>query len=166
MTHVVRPLVRRLRRSTRGQSLVEFALLVPVLMVFVVTVIDFGKLFFTYQVITNAAREGARRAALADEDITDASVEEAIRESLDPIADPGDISFVVNEDDGCAAMTGVAGDKVLVYRCGWDGTSEDDSQAEVGIQVDYQTVLMGSFLNWTTGQSRFPLKTRMVMRNE
>jgi len=167
MTHAVRSFVRRLRRSSRGQSLVEFALLVPVLMVFVVTVIDFGKLFFTYQVITNAAREGARRAALADEDITDATVEDAIRESLEPIADAAEISFVAaNPDGSCPPMTGSAGDVVLVYGCGWDGTSEDDTQAQVGIHLDYETVLLGRFLDLTTGQATFPLKTRMVMRNE
>ncbi|MDY6992695.1 MAG: TadE family protein [Pseudomonadota bacterium] len=46
-------------RSKRGQSMVEFALLLPLLLVLVVSTIDLGRLFFTKIVITNAARESA-----------------------------------------------------------------------------------------------------------
>jgi uncharacterized protein (UPF0333 family) len=167
MTYIVRSLVHRLRRRTRGQALVEFALLTPVLMVFVVGVIDFGKLFYTYQVITNAAREGARRAALADDKITDAVIQDAIRASLAPVADAADVSFVAKNADGsCPPMSGTAGNVVLVYGCGWSGTPALDPEAVVGIHMDYKTVLLGRFLKMTTGEKTFPLKTRMVMRNE
>jgi Flp pilus assembly protein TadG len=46
-------------RSVRGQSMVEFALLLPLLLVLIVSTIELGRLFFTKIVITNAAREGA-----------------------------------------------------------------------------------------------------------
>jgi len=49
---------RRNKRS-RGQGLVEFALLLPLLLVIVVTTIELGRLLFTQIVITNASREGA-----------------------------------------------------------------------------------------------------------
>ncbi len=49
---------RRNKRS-RGQGLVEFALLLPLLLVIVVTTIELGRLLYTQIVITNAAREGA-----------------------------------------------------------------------------------------------------------
>lgn len=48
---------RRARR--RGQALVEFALIVPILLFLLVIAIDFGRLFFSYIQINNAAREGA-----------------------------------------------------------------------------------------------------------
>jgi Flp pilus assembly protein TadG len=47
----------------RGQALVEFALIVPVLLLMLVIAIDFGRLFFSYIETTNAAREGANYAA-------------------------------------------------------------------------------------------------------
>lgn len=167
MTHAVRTLLRRLGRSTRGQSVVEFALLIPAIMVFVVSVIDFGKLFYTYQIITNAAREGARYAALADAKITDAVVQQAIRKSLEPIADAGAISFVGRPPAGtCPPLTLTPGGFVLVYGCGWNGTPASDPSAVVEIHMEYKTVLLGRFLALTTGQQTFPLKTRMVMRNE
>jgi hypothetical protein len=42
---------------------VELALLMPVLLFFGLGVLDFGRLFYTYIGLTNAAREGARYAA-------------------------------------------------------------------------------------------------------
>jgi Flp pilus assembly protein TadG len=46
-------------RSRCGQSLVEFTLLLPLLLVLIVSTIELGRLFFTKIVITNAARESA-----------------------------------------------------------------------------------------------------------
>lgn len=156
--------IRRIRRRDDGQSLVEFALLTPILMIFVVAVIDFGLMLYTYQTITNAAREGARRAALADADITDAVVLQAVKTSLDPAVDTTKVQFVSEDGGGCAGMTGSTGGFVLVYACGWSGTPSTTEDATVSIQMDYQTMLLGRFLNG--GRTDYPLKTRMVMRNE
>ncbi|MCB2202565.1 pilus assembly protein [bacterium] len=46
-------------RSQKGQSLLEMVLLLPLLLVLVVGALEFGRLFYTKIVITNAAREGA-----------------------------------------------------------------------------------------------------------
>jgi len=46
-------------KVTQGQSLVEMALLVPILLVLIIGAIEVGRLFYTKIVITNAAREGA-----------------------------------------------------------------------------------------------------------
>jgi Flp pilus assembly protein TadG len=51
-----------------GQSLVEFALVLPVLLFLVVIAIDFGRLFFSSVQIHNAAREAANYAASAPTD--------------------------------------------------------------------------------------------------
>jgi len=44
----------------RGQALVEFALILPVLVLILMGVFDFGRAFFAYNAISNGAREGAR----------------------------------------------------------------------------------------------------------
>ena len=49
---------------SRGQALVEFALVLPVLTVMLLTVVDLGRLFYSQMAITNAAREGALQASL------------------------------------------------------------------------------------------------------
>lgn len=48
--------------KSRGQSLVEFALVLPIFLVLFFMVMDFGTAIFTYNSLTNAAREGARLA--------------------------------------------------------------------------------------------------------
>jgi Flp pilus assembly protein TadG len=45
----------------RGASAVEFALVLPVLMMILFGIIEFGFMFYDKAVITNASREGARR---------------------------------------------------------------------------------------------------------
>ena len=55
---------RQTHSSDRGAALVEFAVVVPVLLLLFAAMIDFGLLFQRYLVLTNAAREGARIAVL------------------------------------------------------------------------------------------------------
>jgi Flp pilus assembly protein TadG len=47
-----------------GAALIEFALCLPLLALLIAGIFDFGLLFMRYEVLTNAAREGARMAAL------------------------------------------------------------------------------------------------------
>jgi Flp pilus assembly protein TadG len=51
-------------RREDGQALVEFALVVPVLLMLVTAILQFGLLFNKYITLTDAARSGARALAL------------------------------------------------------------------------------------------------------
>lgn len=57
---------RRARRSprTRGQSLVEFALVIPIFLLLLFGLIDGGRLVYQHSVLSQAAREGARLASV------------------------------------------------------------------------------------------------------
>jgi Flp pilus assembly protein TadG len=50
--------------SERGAELIEFALVLPLLLLLSVGMVDFGMLFQRFHVVTNAAREGARVSVL------------------------------------------------------------------------------------------------------
>jgi len=50
--------------AKRGSSLVEFALVMPILLLLFAAIVDFAFLFQRYQVLSNATREGARLAVL------------------------------------------------------------------------------------------------------
>lgn len=50
------------RSRSRGQGLVEFALVFPLFILLVMAIVDLGLSVFAYNSITNAAREGARLA--------------------------------------------------------------------------------------------------------
>jgi len=60
--------MRRLRglRNERGAALVEFALVVPLLMMMMCATIDFGLAVYTLNNLTAAVREGGRYAATID----------------------------------------------------------------------------------------------------
>lgn len=48
----------------RGAAAVEMALVLPLLLLVVGGIIDFGRMFYTQEILTNAAREGARMVAV------------------------------------------------------------------------------------------------------
>ena len=54
----------------RGQTLVEFALLLPVFILLVVVVFDLGRAVYYYSAIYNAAREGVRFGVVHPNDLT------------------------------------------------------------------------------------------------
>jgi Flp pilus assembly pilin Flp len=56
--------IHRRWRAQRGAVAVEFALIMPVLVLLVVGTIEFGRVWSQYQVFNGAAREGARCAAV------------------------------------------------------------------------------------------------------
>ena len=65
------------RDRSLGQSLVEFALILPILLILLFGILDFGRAIFAYNSVSNAARSGAR-VAIVNQDIGDitAAVEE------------------------------------------------------------------------------------------
>jgi len=58
---------RQSRLNRKGQALVEFALVLPLVLLLVVGMLEFARAWNLHQVMTDAVREGARRAVLADD---------------------------------------------------------------------------------------------------
>ena len=76
-------LIRRRRakgqKGEKGQAIVEFALLVPIFLLLVFTIVDFGMGFYSWITVTNAAREGARLGAVL---ATEQQIEDRVYESV------------------------------------------------------------------------------------
>ena len=64
-------------RGEKGAALLEAAITVPIILLISVGIFEFGRAYQTWQVLTNAAREGARVAVIAG--TTDAQVTSAVR---------------------------------------------------------------------------------------
>jgi Flp pilus assembly protein TadG len=60
---LVKSIRARRARGSRGQALVELALIVPIMAVLFLATIDLGRVFYSQITITNAAREAAMKAA-------------------------------------------------------------------------------------------------------
>src|SRR5919108_6520180 len=56
-------LFRRGKGKSKGQSLVEFALILPAFLLLFAGVLDLGRVFYAHITVNNAAREGAFQAA-------------------------------------------------------------------------------------------------------
>ncbi len=98
--------------SRRGQALLEFALGVTVLLLLIGGIIDIARIYFTYQVVSDAAREGAIFASM------DGGANEAIKER----AVASTHTLPLEEDDVRINYTG--------------GTCANNSN-EVSVEVSY-----------------------------
>jgi Flp pilus assembly protein TadG len=78
-----------------GQSLVEFSLLAPVLLMILLVMVDFSRLIFIFGIISWSAREGARMASLPPQQTTDCSIlirAESVAQGFTMQADPASIA--------------------------------------------------------------------------
>jgi hypothetical protein len=105
-------------RRERGQALVEFAFILPLFLMVLFLVVEFGVGFSRWIVITNSAREAARYAAVQDDTasvVADAALQRAIDTSgglLDSDDATVDVYFIDGPDDGTSV--GDQGDSVVV----------------------------------------------------
>jgi Flp pilus assembly protein TadG len=86
-------------RSERGAVVVEFALLLPVLLMIVVGTIEFGRVYSQFQVFSGAAREGARCAAVQATPFRDCEVQDRIDSGATPytVAEDATVSLACND---------------------------------------------------------------------
>jgi Flp pilus assembly protein TadG len=64
-------------RSEKGAALLEAAMTIPLLLLVAIGTLEFGRAYQTWQVLTNAAREGARMAVLPNQ--TQSAVVQRVR---------------------------------------------------------------------------------------
>jgi Flp pilus assembly protein TadG len=67
-------------RSQQGAALLETAIVLPMIMLVCVGIFEFGRAYQTWQVLTNASREGARLAVLDGQ--TDSAVRTRVNDYL------------------------------------------------------------------------------------
>jgi Flp pilus assembly protein TadG len=67
-------------RNQKGAALLETAITIPIILGICVGIFEFGRAYQTWQVLTNAAREGARVAILTD--TTDAMVTKTVTDYM------------------------------------------------------------------------------------
>lgn len=84
------------RRGERGQAVVEFAVVLPLLVLLLLGIMEFGRVIHSLLTIQNAAREGARLGITPD--ATDAEIEARVRQAADTLegsADPARLTVQV-----------------------------------------------------------------------
>jgi Flp pilus assembly protein TadG len=100
------------RRHGRGQSLVEFGLILPIFLLFIFGIIDLGRAVYAYHTLNSAAREAAR-VAVVDQTITHIQ-DEAIAQAMGLGLEAADITLdwrhanQPNVANSCASLLGEA----------------------------------------------------------
>jgi Flp pilus assembly protein TadG len=131
-------------QAEEGQALVEFTLLVPIFLILVFAIVDFGMGFYSWMSVTNGAREGARLGAVL---ATQEEIEAQVYEAVDLPDEDTKMTVVVTNAEG-------------------------DPGESVVVQVDYDYDLvtpLAGLLDFATGGSIGPTITftsRAEMRLE
>ncbi len=82
----------RPRRKERGQELVEYALILPIMMLILMSILDLGRAVYYYSAIHNSAREGARYGVINPED--PAGIEAVVRNKA-VVLNPTELTVVI-----------------------------------------------------------------------
>ena len=107
MVAILRRLAGRPRKEEGGQSLVEFALVVPIFLLVLFAIVDFGMAFHAWITVTNSAREGARIGAVH---APAATIEQRVRDTATSLEQANLDVSVTNADD----QGGQPGESVVV----------------------------------------------------
>lgn len=138
---------KRLRSGNQdGQALVEFALITPLLLLLVFGIIEFGLLWKSQQVLTDAAREGARSAVVADPDVGETDVYEVVYSALE--------------------RGGIVCENCVDIEPEFFKTSavSTGSPVTVSIEYAYDFIIFDRLVEWTAGD--IILSSSSVMRKE
>jgi Flp pilus assembly pilin Flp len=98
--------VSRSFRKQRGAAAVEFAVVAPVFVLLIFGMIEYGRMVMVQQMLTNASREGARRAVLEGADET--AVRQVVKDYLTPANIPvtnQDITILIGDPAAAAALS-------------------------------------------------------------
>lgn len=141
--------------DTRGQAVVEFALVAPLVLLLLLGIVEFGRAWNAYQVVTDAAREGARIAAVATspDTVSADTVKKRVVQALER-AGLRDCTIT------CVDVTSSPN--------GWPAGALPPRNDTLRVNVTYpfQFTFLKPFMQWTTADASIELKTSFVMRKE
>ncbi|HSM61495.1 MAG TPA: TadE/TadG family type IV pilus assembly protein [Longimicrobiales bacterium] len=135
---------RVLHRDRSGQALVEFALVVPLLLILIVGVVELSRAWNAHQVITNTAREALRSAVVDNPLFTQEQMQARINEQL--------------------ALASLDPSRAEVLFDGWKAGTGNPARIELRYRFDFD--ILGPLMEWAAGRRSVTLHTGFVMRNE
>jgi hypothetical protein len=131
MLAILKRITGRRGKGEDGQSLVEFALVLPIFLLVLFAIIDFGMAFHAWIAVTSSAREGGRLGA--------------VHPSLDAVGSPcfGEGSLTQCIEDRVRDTAGSIGDDVVVNVTNADGLPGES----VVVDVSYEYTLITPMAN-------------------
>ena len=139
-------------RDERGAALLEMAFTLPLLLLVCVGILEFGRAYQTWQVLTNAAREGARIAVLPgmDNDAVTSRVQQYMTAGQLPKAGVATIDI----------------DRTQTVSIGGSDTA---SASQITVTYPFDFIVLDPIAKLATGQGTgtgLNMVARATMRNE
>ena len=145
-------------RGERGAALVETAFVLPIMLLVCVGILEFGRAYQTWQVVTNASREGARVAILPE--YVDASVVSRVKTYLKNGGLP-------------AAVVDSANTKVLITETTIPisvGGATTATAARIVVEYPFEFMVLQPVaqlvVNGSAAGAPFTMRMTTIMRNE
>ena len=137
-------------RNPRGTAMVEMAFVLPLLLLLLFGVLEFGRLFVEWQIVQSAAHSGVRSASLYRAECAAATVEQEVRATVDAVISANPLTrrkaSEVVVDNPCSTQ------------------AEQLSCVTVRLQSDYG--VLGGFASLFSSQPDVTLEAISVMRPE
>jgi Flp pilus assembly protein TadG len=91
-------------RSRRGQSLVEFALVMPIFILVLIGLFDLGRAVYAFNTVSNASRESVR-IAIVNQTTADVQAE-ALKQAVSLGLTPADVAIAYGDPSGTGTCSG------------------------------------------------------------
>lgn len=144
-------------KSESGAELIEFALVFPVLLMVVLGIVDFGFLFQRMEVVTNAAREGARIAVLPGYEVAD------VRARVCNYVQTGGVPTT----GACPAPTNPAINVDMAYSIPMPTGTAALTGKRVEVVYTHEYLFIGPVAGWFGGSfTSVPIRGVAIMRDE
>ena len=150
----------RAENRRRGAALVEFALILPILLMLFLGIIEFGVVMMHQLTLVQVAREGSRHASLGK---PVAEIDQRMLNTAGALPNHNELTMNLrySTDQGLT----------YPYVLGNSALNENNAPAGSLIKVTLtwpHHMLTGSFFSWLTGvhNNTLPLKSEVVMRRE
>ena len=146
-------------RQEKGAALVETAFVLPIMLLVCVGILEFGRAYQTWQVVTNAAREGARVAILPE--YPDTSVTTRVRTYLKNGGLPASIV-----DDTTKTKVLITATTIPIDAAG----TVTASAARIVVEYPFEFMVLQPVaqlvVNGSTAGQAFTMRMTSIMRNE
>ncbi len=138
------------RRNRSGQAAVEMALILPLMLLFILGILEFGQAWHLKHVVTGAAREGARRAVVQHPLLPKDPVQAVIRRTL------GRAGVDTSNME-------VAFDSILPPAGHW---RDPGHMQTISVSCQFQFGFFGPIFQALFGEDEITLSSVVTMRNE
>lgn len=139
-----------INKSQKGQTLIEFAFILPLLLVLLLGIIEFSVALYDKAVITNASREGARVGIVAQDRSNTTTIDNGIKSAVNNYCAGRLINFAGSSSPKSITIT-------------WPSTKTYGNPLAVNVQYDFNFIFISGFIPGLPNPLNMDARTVMLL---